>query len=194
MELIFIRSSSLALGLLMSIQGLAGAQAASHGAIANGTYIDSRFGMRYSIPSSLEPQSSVNGMPVGTGEKVQGSEFLLDAMEKITGSVRSGVFITADHVGSAGTTDPRQFLKLVVATGMGVKGELEIQQSSIAGRTFFRSNASVGTTVRSYGAQLVTTCNGQFLAFYFSASSPEKVEKLVHSMDKMQLTCSADSR
>jgi type III secretory pathway component EscT len=36
-----------------------------------------------------------------------------------------------------------------------------------------------------------TSCNGQFLIFWFSGASPAVIDQLVHSMDSMKLTCPA---
>lgn len=168
------------------------AQTPVHGRVEGHTYIDARFGLRYTFPSPLESQTSLNGMPVGTGEKQGISEFLLDAMEKPNGQVRSGVFITADPAGALGAKDSKQFLALMLVTAMGFRGDARIQPVEISGRTFYRSSVGGGTQgVHFYGAQLMTSCNGRYLGFWFSASSPKKVEDLVHSMDQMELKCSS---
>jgi hypothetical protein len=185
----------LSIAFLLSLSGLAQGQTPPHGKIEGNTYADPRFGLRYTFPSGLEIQTSVNGMAVGTGEKAGGgSEFLFDAMEKPNGQVRSGVLIVADEKGVIGTTEVRQYLKWILANGMGVKGEPEIKPITVAGRNFYRSDAGVGAAVHSYGAQLATFCNGHFVTFVFSAASPARIESLVHSMDGMEMNCSVDSR
>jgi len=166
-------------------------QARTHGKVEGNTYVDSRFGLRYTFPGFLETQASLNGMPVGTGEKVGASEFLLDAMEKPNGQIRSGVFITSDEKGALGATNARQFLILMLAQAMRVKGEPDIRSTTIAGRTFYRSDVGGGGSVHFYGAQLATDCNGHYLVFWFSAGSSEKMEGLVRSMNEMEMKCSA---
>ena len=131
-----IRLFMLSIALLLTLSDLAQGQTPPHGRIEGNTYADPRFGLRYTFPSQLDIQTSLNGMPVGTGEKAGGgSEFLFDAMEKPNGQVRSGVLIVADEKGVIGTTDVRQYLKWILANGMGVKGEPEIKPITVAGRT-----------------------------------------------------------
>src|SRR5580658_6132776 len=132
----FVFSFALCLSLPQGMWG----QEPAHGNVKGNTYSDQRFGLRYTFPSQLEPQASLNGMPVGTGEKTDGSEFLLDAMERANGQVRSGVLITADSKGAGGAADARQFLRMMLVQGMGFKGEPGIEAVKIAGRSFFRSN------------------------------------------------------
>ena len=146
--------------------------------------------MRYTIPTNLRVQSSLNGMPVGTGEKQGSSEFLFDAMEDQTGSVRSGVFITTDPVGTFGAQDVPEFLREIAKQGMGAKGPVEVRDVAIAGRQFYRSDVGIGSPVHAFGAQVGTICNNHFLVFYFSAASPERVNDLVHTMSTLQLSCS----
>jgi hypothetical protein len=131
-------------------------------------------------------------MPVGTGEKIGLTEFLFDAMEKPNGQVRSGVLIIADDKGIPGVSDVRQYLKWILANSLGVTGEPDMKSVTIAGRSFYRSDASVGTTIRSYGGQLATSCNGHYVIFVFSAASPARIENLIHSMDEMEMKCSAN--
>jgi hypothetical protein len=168
----------------------------AHGSIEDGTYVDSRFGLRYTFPSSLEVQTSLNGMPVGTGQKNGNSEYLFSAMEKPTGQVRSGVFITADPVGAMEVTDVEQFMRLMIGQATIFKGKVELEPVLIAGRTFYRSNlggdSGGDAPIRFYGAQVGTSCNGKFLIFWFSGASRAAINHLVHSMDSMKLTCSAD--
>jgi hypothetical protein len=180
----------LVLVMLLSLSELALAQMPIHGRIEGNTYIDPRFGLRYTFPSQLEIQTALsNGMPVGTGEKSGGSEFLFGAMEKPNGQVRSGVLIIADEPKIVGTTDVRQYLKWILVNGMGQKGEPDIKSMTVAGRIFYRADAGVGTSIRSYGAQLATSCNHRFLIFVFSAASPDRIESLLHSMDGMEMKC-----
>ena len=177
-------------------QAAAGQAAPEHGSVEGGAYVDSRFGLRYTFPASLEVQTSLNGMPVGTGQKNGSSEYLFSAMEKPTGQVRSGVFITADPVGALEVTDVEQFMRLMIGQATIFKGKVELEPVLIAGRTFYRaySGGSSGgdTPVRFYGAQVGTTCDGQFLIFWFSGASRAVIDGLVHSMDSMKLTCSAN--
>ena len=178
---------------LLPLCGLSQGQAPIHGRIEGNTYIDPRFGLRYTFPSQLEIQSSLpNGMPVGTGEKIGLTEFLFDAMEKPNGQVRSGVLIIADDKGIPGVSDVRQYLKWILANSLGVTGEPDMKSVTIAGRSFYRSDAGVGTTIRSYGGQLATSCNGHYVIFVFSAASPARIENLIHSMDEMEMKCSAN--
>lgn len=186
-KMVYIFGVGLAFGPLLSQFGVG--QALIHGKVEGNTYSDQRFGLRFTFPSSLEPQTSLNGMPVGTGEKTDGSEFLLEAMEKPNGQVRSGVMITADPKGAGGAADARQFLKLMLVQGMGVKSEPEILTGKVAGRDFFRSNVGGGASPHFYGTQLATSCNGHFLVFLFSASTQAKVEELLHSMDTLEMKC-----
>jgi hypothetical protein len=170
--------------------------APAHGSVEGGVYIDSRFGLRYTFPASLEVQTSLNGMPVGTGQKNGNSEILFAALERPTGQVRSGVFITADPVGALEVTDIEQFMRLMIGQSTTFKGKVELEPVLIAGRTFYRSNAGGGsggdTPTRFYGAQVGTSCNGQFLIFWFSGAARAVIDLLVHSMDSMKLTCPAD--
>jgi len=169
---------------------------AAHGSVEGGVYADSRFGLRYTFPAGLEMQTSLNGMPVGTGQKNGNSEYLFAALEKPTGQVRSGVFITADPVGALEVTDVEQFMRLMISQSPIFKGKVELEPVLIAGRTFYRSNSGGGsggdTPTRFYGAQVGTSCNGQFLIFWFSGASRAVIDQLVHSMDSMKLTCPAD--
>ncbi len=158
--------------------------------IEGNTYIDARFGMRYTFPAHLKAQTSLNGMPVGTGEKQGSSEFLFDAMEDPTGRVRSGVFITTDPVGSLGAKGVPEFLQVVVKQGMGAKEPVEVRDVAIAGRRFYRSNVGIGSPVHAFGAQVGTICNNHFLVFCFSAASPQLVDDLVRTMSSLQLNCS----
>lgn len=168
----------------------------AHGSVEGGTYIDPRFGLRYRFPDSLEVQNSLNGMPVGTGQKNDGSEYLFAALEKPTGQARSGVFITADPVGALGVTDVEQFMRLMIGQSPVFKGKVELEPVLIVGRTFYRSNSGGGSggdkSSRLYGAQVGTSCNGQFLIFWFSGASRAAIDGLVHSMDTMKLSCKAD--
>jgi hypothetical protein len=183
----------ISLASLLSLYGSVYAQAPTHGRIEGNAYIDPRFGLRYTFPSQLEVQATMtNGIPVGTGEKSGGRELLFDAMEKPNGQVRSGVLIIAIDMGVMRPTDVGQYLKAMLI-GMGVKDVPSIKPVTIAGRSFYRSDAGFGTTVRSYGAQLATSCNGHFVIFIFSGASPERIESLVHSMDGMEMKCSNDS-
>ena len=192
------------IGLLVCLGGIAqvpsgkasaGQAAPAHGSVEGSAYIDSRFGLRYTFPASLEVQTSLNGMPVGTGQKNGNSEYLFAALEKPTGQVRSGVFITADPVGALEVTDVEQFMRLTIGQSTIFKGKVELEPVLIAGRTFYRANSGGGsggdTPVRFYGAQVGATCNGQFLIFWFSGASRAVIDQLVHSMDSMKLTCPA---
>jgi hypothetical protein len=194
-----------ALGLLFCRSGTAqapsgkntsGQAAPAHGSVEGGAYVDSRFGLRYTFPDSLDVQTSLNGMPVGTGQKNGDSECLFAALEKPNGQVRSGVFITADPVGALEVTDMQQFMRLMIGQSPVFKGKVELEPVLIAGRTFYRSNSgggSVGDTpTRFYGAQVGTSCSGQFLIFWFSGASRAVIDGLVHSMDSMKLSCPAD--
>lgn len=179
---------------LLPLQGPLEGQEADHGKVTGNIYADPRFGLRYTFPANLEVQSSVNGMPVGTGQKEGTSEFLFSAMEKPSGHVRGGVFITSDRVGTGGIRDIQQFLKLMIANGMGVKQSGEFTKVTIAGRDFYQGRVNIPGAVTIYGAQLATECNDHFLAFWFSAASPGEVESLVHSLDRLGLTCSQSAR
>jgi hypothetical protein len=110
--------------------------------------------------------------------------------------VRSGVFITADPVGALGVNSVEQFMRLMIGQSPIFKGKVELEPVLIAGRTFYRANSGGGsggdTPVRFYGAQVGTSCNGQFLIFWFSGASRAVIDQLVHSMDGMKLTCPAD--
>jgi hypothetical protein len=169
-------------------------QEANHGKVTGNTYADRRFGLRYTFPANLDVQSFVNGMPVGTGQKQGTSEFLFSAMEKPSGHVRGGVFITSDPVGTGGIREVQQFLRLMIANGMRVKQSAEVTKVAIAGRDFYQGRVNIPGTVTIYGAQLATECNGHFLVFWFSAASSGEVDSLVHSMDRMGLTCSQSTR
>jgi hypothetical protein len=66
------------IGLLVCVCGSAQAPAdktksgqapLAHGSVEGGAYVDPRFGLRYTFPDSLEVQTSLNGMAVGTGQK-----------------------------------------------------------------------------------------------------------------------------
>jgi hypothetical protein len=172
------------------------AQPRPHGSVESGAYIDPRFGLRYTFPASLLVQTSLNGLPIGTGQKNGESEYLFAALEKPTGQVRSGVFITADPAGALEVTDISQFMRLTIGQSPIFKGKVGLEPVLIAGRTFYRSNSGGGsggdTPIRFYGAQLGTSCSGQFLIFWFSGASRAVVDELVHSMDSMKLTCPAD--
>jgi len=194
-----------AIGLLNCSLGMAqvppaqapAAQAATvHGTVEGGAYVDPRFGLRYTFPASLEVQTSLNGMPVGTGEKNGNSEYLFAALEKPTGQVRCGVFITADPVGALEVTNVEQYMRLMIGQSPIFKGKVDLQPVLFAGRTFYRSNSGGGsggdTPTRFYGAQVGTSCNGQFLIFWFSGASRAVIDQLVHSMDNIKLNCSAD--
>jgi hypothetical protein len=171
-----------------------------HGSVEGGAYVDPRFGLRYTFPASLEVQTSLNGMPVGTGQKAGDSEYLFAALEKPTGQVRSGVFITADQVGALGVTSVEQYMRLMIGQSPIFKGKVELEPVLIAGRTFYRANSGGGSgggsggdsPTRFYGAQVGTSCNGQFLIFWFSGASRVVIDQLVHSMDTLTLACSAD--
>ncbi len=158
----------------------------------SGAYIDPRFGLRYAIPASLEVQTSLNGMAVGTGQKSDDSEYLFAALEKPTGQVRSGVFITADQIGALGVTSVEQFMRLTIGQSPIFKGKVELEPVPIAGRTFYRSNSGGDSPARFYGAQVGTSCNGKFLIFWFSGASRVVIDQLVHSMGTMKLACPAD--
>jgi hypothetical protein len=186
-----------AVGIAQAPPGQApAAQTASpHGSVDGGVFVDPRFGLRYTFPASLEVQTALNGMPVGTGQKNGDSEYLFAALEKPTGQVRSGVFITADPVGAQEVTNVEQYMRLMIGQSPIFKGKVELEPVLIAGRTFYRANSGGGsggdTPARFYGAQLGTSCSGQFLIFWFSGASREVIDQLVHSMDSMKLTCPA---
>jgi len=195
----------MAAGLLACICGSAQAPADKtksgqaplvHGSVEGGAYVDSRFGLRYTFPASLDVQTSLNGMAVGTGQKSGNSEYLFAALEKPTGQVRSGVFITADPVGALGVTNVEQFMRLMIGQSPIFKGKVDLEPVLIAGRTFYRANLGGGSgadsPARFYGAQVGVSCNGQFLIFWFSGASRAVIDELVHSMDSMKLTCPAD--
>jgi hypothetical protein len=176
-----------ALGLLFCRSGTAqapsgkntsGQAAPAHGSVEGGAYVDSRFGLRYTFPDSLDVQTSLNGMPVGTGQKNGDSECLFAALEKPNGQVRSGVFITADPVGALEVTDMQQFMRLMIGQSPVFKGKVELEVGD--------------TPTRFYGAQVGTSCSGQFLIFWFSGASRAVIDGLVHSMDSMKLSCPAD--
>ena len=190
-----------AIGLFVCLSGTAQAPAsqapavpvpAAHGSVEFGVYVDPRFGMRYTLPESLEVQASLNGMPVGTGQKNGDSEYLFVALEKPTGQVRRGVFITADPVGALEVTDVEHFMRLMIGQSPIFKGKVELEPVLIAGRTFYRSNSGGDTPARFYGAQVGPSCNGQFLIFWFSGASRSVIDQLVHSMDSLKLACPAD--
>jgi hypothetical protein len=168
----------------------------AHGSVDSGAYVDPRFGLRYTFPASLEPQTSLNGTPVSTGQKNGNTEYLFAALEKPTGQVRSGVFITADPMGALEVTSVEQYMRLMIGQSPVFKGKVELQPVLIAGRTFYRAYSGGGsdgdTPTRFYGAQVGTTCNGQFLIFWFSGASRAAIDQLVHSMDSMKLACPAD--
>jgi hypothetical protein len=180
--------------LVPLLSGLAMGQSLSHGVVEGNTYTDKRFGLRYTFPRSLEVQSSVNGMSVGTGEKQGVSEFLFSALERPNGQVRSGVFITADPKGALRATDVPQFLRSMITTVMVLQDHPTIRPVTIAGRQFYRADAGGQKPVPFYGIQLATTCNAQFLAFWFSAATPEKMVDLIHSLDGLQLNCPANAQ
>ena len=168
----------------------------AHGSVEGGVYVDPRFGLQYTFPASLGAATSLNGMPVGTGQKNGNTEYLFAALEKPTGQVRSGVFITADPVGALEVTSVEQYMRLMIGQSPIFKGKVEIQPVLIANRTFYRANSGGGSggdaPNRFYGAQVGTSCNGQFLIFWFSGASPAVIDQLVHSMDSMKLSCPAD--
>jgi hypothetical protein len=172
----------------------------AHGSVEGGVYADSRFGLRYTFPASLEVQTALNGMPVGTGQRNGNTEYLFAALEKPTGQVRSGVFITADPVGALEVTRVEQYMRLMIGQSPIFTGKVELEPVLIAGRTFYRANSGGGSgggsgadsPVRFYGAQVGTSCNGQFLIFWFSGASRAVVDQLVHSMDSMKLACPAE--
>lgn len=169
---------------------------AAHGSVEGGAYVDPRFGLRYTFPDLLEVQTSLNGMPVGTGQKNGDSEYLFAALEKPTGQVRSGVFITADPVGTLEVTDIQHFMRLYIGQSPILQGKVELEPVLIAGRTFYRANSGGGSggdsSARFYGAQVGTSCNGQFLVFWFSGASRDVIDQLVRSMDSMKLACPSD--
>jgi len=168
----------------------------AHGSLEAGTYVDPRFGLRYTFPASLEVQTSLSGMSVGTGQKNGDTEYLFAALEKPTGQVRSGVFITADPVGELEVTNVEQFMRLMIGQSPLFKGKVELEPVLIAGRTFYRANSGGGSggdsPTRFFGAQVGTSCSGQFLIFWFSGASRVVIDQLVHSMDSIKLTCPAD--
>ena len=168
----------------------------AHGSVEGRVYVDPHYGLRYTFPASLEPQTSLNGMAVGTGQKVGNTEYLFAALEKPAGQVRSGVFITADALGALEVTNIEHFMRLMIGQSSIFKVKVEIQPVLIAGRTFYRANSGGGSggdsPARFYGAQVGTSCNGQFLIFWFSGASRAVIDQLVHSMDSMKLTCPAD--
>jgi len=173
------------------------AQASSaHGSVEGGVYVDPRFGLRYTFPPSLEVQTSLNGSPVGTGQKNGNTEYLFAALEKPTGQVRSGVFITADPAGALEVTSVEQYMRLMIGQSPVFKGKVELEPVLIAGRTFYRAYSGGGsggdTPTRFYGAQVGTSCNGQFIIFWFSGASRAVIDQLVHSVDSMKLSCQAD--
>jgi hypothetical protein len=177
-------------------QGPAAQVPSARGSVEGAVYVDPRFGLRYTFPASLEVQTSLNGMPVGTGQRNGNTEYLFAALEKPTGQVRSGVFITADPVGVLEVTNVEQYMRLMIGQSPMFKGKVELQPVLIAGRTFYRaySGGSSGgdTPTRFYGAQVGTSCNGQFIIFWFSGPSRAVIDQLVQSMDSMKLTCPAD--
>jgi hypothetical protein len=190
------------LGLIIFARGVPQAQSGkapatqttpAHGSVEAGAYVDPRFGLRYIFPDSLEVQTSLTGLPVGTGQKDGNSEYLFAALEKPTGKVRSGVFITADPVGALDITDVSQFMRLTIGRSPIFKGKVELEPVLIAGRTFYRANSGGGSggdmPARFYGAQVGTSCSGRFLIFWFSGASRAVIDQLVHSMDSMKLTC-----
>jgi hypothetical protein len=132
------------------------AETPARGRIDGNTYIDSRFGLRYTFPDSLDVQHSVNGMPVGTGEKNGVSEFLFSAMEKPDGQVRSGVFVVADPESAFPKADAAQYLRMMVLSVPYLQDPPDIRLVTIAGplcpsqfrRDTPRSN--LWSTVRDY--------------------------------------------
>ena len=188
------------MGLCVCLRGEAQAPAsqapAVHGSVEGGVYVDPHFGLRYAFPASLEVQTALGGTPVGSGQKSGDSEYLFAALEKPTGQVRSGVFITADPVGELEVTDIQHFMRLMIGQSPVFKGKVELERVLIAGRTFYRANSGGGsggdTPARFYGAQVGTSCSGQFLIFWFSGASSAVVNQLVHSMDSMKLACKAE--
>jgi len=174
-------------------------QPMQHGKVEGNTYVDGRFGLRYTFPGNLEVQTSVGNMPVGTGEKVGTSEFLLSVMEKPTGRIRRGVFITSDPVGTQGITQTQSFLNFAITRALAPKDPPDIKKVTIAGRTFYESKvggdaAVPGGSIHFYGAQIATSCSGHFLVFCFSAASPAEVDELLGSPDRMEMSCSASSK
>jgi hypothetical protein len=144
------------------------------------------------FPEQLETQNSLpNGIPVGTGEKQGVSEFLFSAMEKPNGQVRRGVMIITDPKGTFGVNDVPHYLRQLVLLSLGAKEPIEVSPTVIGNRGFFRADVGGDAQVHFYGAQLSTLCGDQFLTFVFSGQSPEKVEELVHSMDRLSLSCQA---
>lgn len=180
------------------LHGVTLGQLPRHGTIEGGTYVDQRFGMRYTFPKDLEVQTSLNGRPVGTGERQGSSEFLFNAMEKPNGHVRRGIFITADPVGTFGATESSGFLKSMIEKTLAPQDAVDVTTVIIAGHPFSESRVGGrfgGTGQLEFsGAQLATVCNGYFLAFSFSGTSPDDVTQLLHSMDHMELKCSAPSK
>jgi hypothetical protein len=165
-------------------------QSVPHGHLEGDSYIDPRFGLSYTFPASLQVQTSIGNMKVGTGEdQGGGSEYLFSAMEKVTGQVRSGIFILSDRIGALGIHDTRTYLRMILTKSMPPQGQIEIKPITLLGRQFFRSNAGIPGPIHSYGVQLATQCSGHFLSFWFSGSSPEKAEEIVHTLDHMQLAC-----
>jgi hypothetical protein len=185
----------LVFGLLLTLfQRPVRAQLADHGNVNGNTYTDARFGLRYTFPKSLDIQNSVNGMPVGTGQRVGTSEFLFSAMEKPSGHVRSGVFITSDPIGAGGMRETDQFLRFAIANGMGVKHPDDFPKVAIANRSFYQGRVNIPGTVTIYGAQLATNCNNHFVVFWFSAASPRELESLLQSLNEMEMTCSPSAQ
>jgi hypothetical protein len=185
--------------LSLSLHGVILGQPPTHGKVEGTTYVDQRFGLRYTFPKNLDVQASLNGMPIGTGEKKGTSEFLFNAMEKPNGHIRKGVFITADPVGTYGATESSGFLKKRIAITLTPRDPPDITKVTIAGNTFSESKldgnlAGLEANATLYTAQLATVCNGYFLAFNFSAPSPDDLTELLHSMDHMELNCSAASK
>lgn len=160
-----------------------------HGSVENGAYIDPRFGLQYSYPDSLDVLSSLNGMPVGTGQKNGDTEYLFAALGRPGDQARRGVFITSVPVGELGLMDVSQFMRLTIGQSPIFQGKVVLEPVLIANRTFYRSNSGGDSPARFYGAQLGTSCSGQFLVFWFSAASAAAIDRLVHSMDGMKLTC-----
>jgi hypothetical protein len=180
-------ASTIWLGLLLPI--LASSQQVLHGHVEHNTYIDERFGLRYTFPNNLVIQTSYNGMSVGTGEKQGVSEFLFSAMEQPSGHVRDGVFVVADPTNAFGSANAAQYLHQIIALSMHPSASFDTRTVILAGRVFARADVGVDGPVHIYGAQYATVCGSHYISFYFSGASQSVIDELVKSFDTMELTC-----
>ena len=168
--------------------------AQAHGHVDGNTYADERFGIVYTFPTYLKSQTSMNGVPVGTGTKVGVSEYLFAAMEDPTGQVRRGVFVTSDPIGVFGVHTIPDYLKAMVSASSMKLDFTGILRTNFSGCTFYVAHASPNGPVKIYGAQASTISHGHFVTFWLSGPSAEDVSTLLALLNNAKINCAANSQ